>query len=633
MLTPVRSSSLAPSSLVHAEPVTGQPQPPEKQTNARLAQNTSAADTLKNKFNKLADLLAGSQNSIANPLIKLAIAVAHSIDLKQFVHENMDDYRQRLIDVLLAMKPDEQAQVEQKSNLKSVGITLPNLAEAMKSNSSPNAAKLIAILEKSASETPMSFEDQASQVYSNSEDGHFEMADSLKYRSAPSQAGILTTQPASQAMRESNLPKQQNLDRAPNQADLVRTFVDELYEVAMSLDAEVGTDETIELNAKSPISEQTNIRSAQTNNDVKAGKGTSAGNTTSNRLLMSTDSVAVAKAEVQSPKNGEHPQEPRSVDVEVTDVLLKFGQMESGSDANELVPPPKAGILEMISERLMRSPILAPKLGDRNLLAVAPSVPLKEQVLQVQKELGSTVETPKRAPMPMHDPAYVAKLTTLFLKDLPTTTLAKLQAIADILIANQHALAADLLSAPSPDHGNSTKKSGPETLEQKMDGNGTVAKDLNNVGRADSLTKEAQSQQLDELLTEDPFKQTELPSPTQGRAPQIAVQQTPLERIAQQMQLFNTLAFTPIPYPIVDEQEPPSSPQRQEKEDENEDPDADNDRSDGQSRRQNQNQQEESTQDNQSTGADNPFAPDIELKRHPSDAERAFHMYQKMGGL
>jgi len=635
MLTPVRSNSLTPSQLVQAEPVTGHTTTPEPKPKTNPPDVLAETGALKSKASRLADLLAGSENSISNPLIKLAIAVARAIDFQPRPNEIVADYRRRLIDFLLDMKTEEQGEVEQKSNLKSLGIPLPLLAEALKDHGTLIAAKLIVLIEKAASEATDTFEDQASHLYDDGHEGLGEMADSLKYRSLPSQGEILEADPKPQTIKQGDTSNRQAREITPNQAQLVRAFVDELYDAAISLDDLFPFKDEQQPEEKSPIPEPPNLKAIEPQNHERRSPVPSTGVRAPNDLSFVRDSGPVAKNDAQPQIAREARGVSNSVDVTLPEEPRITWDGVLRTETEKLIAPLKAGIQGMISERLTPFANLTPRVIERQI-AAAPSA-VSPQAAAVQNETNEPAAadaTQQRAPINLRDPTFVAKLTTLFLKELPPATLAKLQVIADLLIANELGLLSEFLSEEAKSTESTVLKSALPSTGESMAGKAEEhIKDQAILPRSDASGKTDSTAQSPDVRKTQLSSDAEQPASVQNRNPSVTVPSSPAERIAQQMQLFNMLAFTPIPYPIVEEQEPPSSPQRNEKEDRGDEPDGEGGQDGGHPDREHQHRQQETKQGEPTADADNPFAPDAELKRHASDAERAFHMYQKMGGF
>ena len=635
MLTPARNNSLAPSQLVGADPTPVPSATSDPKVKANTPDGPADTGTRTSKFSKLADLLAGSENSIANPLIKLALAIAHEINFQQKPNEIADAYRRRLIDFLLDMKPDEQAEVEHKSNLRSFDITLPLLAEAMKDHATPIAAKLIVMIEQAAGEAKVSFEDQASHLYEDGEDGHAEMADSLKYRSLPPQGEILEADPKPENAKPGETVTLQARENTPKQAQLVRAFVDELYDATKSLDDLFTFNDEQQPDETSPLPEAPNPKVLEPQNDERRSPVPSTSVRAANDLSFVRDSGPVAESAVQPQIARETREASKLVEVALTEEPQISGDKLPRTETEKLIAPLKAGIQAMISERLTSFASLAPRVSERQIAAtISPS---STQAPAVQKEPPAPVTvdaTPQRVPINLHDPAFVAKLTTLFLKDLPPATLAKLQVIADLLIANELGLLSEFLSEEVKSREGADAKSALTTASEFVAG-----KAEERIKDQATLPRAFGSGKLDDTATSSVIRNIQIsddpeqPAQTQGRNPPIGAPSNPAERIAQQIQLFNMLAFTPIPYPIIDEQEPPSNRKPDDKQDESEERDEDGERGGSHPDREHQQQHQETKQDEPAAGADNPFAPDVELKRHSTDAERAFHMYQKMGGF
>ena len=646
MLTPVHSNSSASRQLANA--AAGTAEVPTIRSVAKDApvKKLKDIDQLSQQIAKLANLLIGSQNGLKNPLLKLALAVAKAIDFQQRPDEKIEEFVHRLADFLLAMKPEEQAAVEVKSGLKSLAIPVVLLAEALKDTSTPAAAKLVVLIEKALTDNQHTLEDHVSHSYSPKSENRPDMADSLKYRGSAPQAAILSPhlQIANEIHAVSSPAKWTDIKSL--QAQLVREFVVEVDRIAVSLDIETESPNLIETNyeeadpGNEPVALKSDFRITP---DVGQAQG------------EKPQSAEIQPAPVQIPPKAMEatptiPPVALMPRMELSEPVAPSGQPSTDSPVQDAFPfsehlhqsaaedlhinPPKpepslkSALLTVISERLARIARLDSKLADRVQRLVEPRMQSQETPHAEQKyaPLQQMKSVEKSTHFLRHEQINMAHLTTQFLKDLPKATLVKLQAIASMLEVHGYPFESNSPTEPTAAKKQNATKGPLPQPQTPVDNMRSDAKGDPLFAKVNVGLKRAHAEEPNALPVSVSTEEQDKKLVAADRHQLPASMPTPAERIAQQLAAFQTLAYVPLPYPIVDEPDHRSKLRGEEKEQEHDD------RGDQEEKAGHDNPQQQSRKEEPNPDL-NPFAPDAELKRHPSDAERAFHMYQKMGGF
>ena len=611
MIAPVSQSALTAGQHQTAVSIV-----PKSKEEAGLLKQTAALkandlELLTRYTGKLASLLIASQDSSNNTLLKLALSLARVLALQQRDGESSADFSKRLVDVILAMKPADRTDAEAKSGLKALHISAKALAEALKNPGSALAARLVVLAEAPLLADNHQTSELASQSYNLDDNGEHPVHDSLKYRAAASQAAILSPKLEVHAEKQVSASVARHDDLKQVQSQLSRVYLTEDQEPALAaISVPIEADELKQSGAGKPevrISVQAQGASAPV---VHAG-------------ATKQEPVASAPAPQKSDELAlEKPHQDAAV-FSKQDVSQQATILTAAGDL--VMTDGHSGLIAAVAERIARAAGLAPKMSaqvlSETILKAATDIITEEKTAlkAMASQVAAVVDTADEPPLQ----------TSRILKDLSKETIGKLQLLAEALTSQSDLDAVLAKMAPKAHHVAESQPMPERDTEINAENTDLPESQFKAARIAASEIRQApadlQAAQLlsSGLLPEDADKTPQM----RQVLPETAVLAP--ELLVQKLLTADILGLPTVPYPFAKDETAQFDVEEEEAGNRREDGEHDNDNAPDDSNREPKQQRNATAE----PADDNPFAPEAELKRHPSDAERAFHMYQKMGGF